>query len=427
MYEQAEPVRSPFSGAGSRQISGPPQPRPVQQSGSRGRVRHGNGASDKQREDQDTSSHTYEDAEEVKRYATSADHSYPGGASGSRGVCSFLRARRSCLVAGIAVLLSLSAVGLAPLTFSNKQELSQLLTTVDALKRDQDGIATKTHCADCPPLTVDALKRDQDALKRDLDNGRSPIATSEPRLQEKALPCPEGYTKWRGTCLKVFMTKKTFDQAAAACRADGGTLAMPRDAETNAFLISLHKSVSEAFWFGLHDQREEGRFEWMDGSALGPYSSWAPGQPDNYGGGKDCVLYSTQSFLKDKWFDYYCHLPFYFICQTAPELSTQTDSQLLQKDLNTLEEWQSKWLMQFNPEKCYIMHITNKRTPHATSYQFCGQALATTKIHPYLGVTLTSGLNYTLRNKTVCTVKMYEQAEPVRSPFSGPDSRQRRF
>ncbi|KAI8510225.1 DTW domain-containing protein 2 [Branchiostoma belcheri] len=81
-------------------------------------------------------------------------------------------------------------------------------------------------------------------------------------------------------------------------------------------------------------------------------------------------------------------------CLLYVELSTQTDSQLLEKDLNTLEEWQSKWLMQFNPEKCYIMHITNKRTPHATSYQFCGQALATTKIHPYLGVTLTSGLKW---------------------------------
>ncbi|XP_078658202.1 uncharacterized protein LOC144903689 [Branchiostoma floridae x Branchiostoma belcheri] len=121
MYEQAEPVRSPFSGPDSRKTSGPPQPRPVQQSGSHGRVRHGNGASDKQQEDQDTSSHTYENAEEVKRHATSADRAYPGGASGRRGVCSFLRARRSWLAAGIAVLLSLGAVGLAPLTFSNKQ------------------------------------------------------------------------------------------------------------------------------------------------------------------------------------------------------------------------------------------------------------------------------------------------------------------
>ncbi|XP_078684348.1 alpha-N-acetylgalactosamine-specific lectin-like [Branchiostoma floridae x Branchiostoma belcheri] len=194
--------------------------------------------------------------------------------------------------------------------------MRRLSTTVDALKRDQDDMRQL-------PTTVDALKRNQDALKRDLDKERSRTATLEQRLDEieKTLPpCPGGYTKWRGICYMAFNTRKTFDQAAAACLADGGTLAMPRDAETNTFLISLYKSVSEDwnFWFGLHDWREEGRFEWVDGSALGSYSSWAPGQPNNDPGDQDCVLYSTQSSLKDKWFDYDCHQRFYFICQTAP-------------------------------------------------------------------------------------------------------------
>ncbi|XP_078665176.1 uncharacterized protein LOC144907709 [Branchiostoma floridae x Branchiostoma belcheri] len=352
MYEQAEPVRSPFSGPDSRQTSGAPQPRPVPQSGSRERVRHGNGASDKQREDQDTSSHTYENAEEVKCHATSADRAYPGGASARRGVCSFLRARRSCVAAGIAVLLSLVAVGLAPLTFSNKQEISQLSTTVDALKRDQDGMSTTVDALkrdqdgmsttvdalkrdqDGMSTTVDALKRDQDgmsttvdALKRDLNNERSRTATLEQRLHEivnsKTLaPCPEGYTKWRGICYKFFYTRKTFDQAAAACRADSGTLAMPRDAETNAFLDSLHNSVSDSgnFWIGLHDQREEGKFEWMDWSALGSYNSWGKRQPNNDRGRReqDCVTYSVNPSHKDKWNDHYCDLRLYFICQTAP-------------------------------------------------------------------------------------------------------------
>ncbi|KAI8491516.1 hypothetical protein Bbelb_307160 [Branchiostoma belcheri] len=295
MYEQAEPVRSPFSGPDSPQPSGPPpQPRPVHQSGSRGRVRHGNGASDhdKQREDQDTSSHTYENAEEAKRYATSADGAYPGGPSGRRGVCSFLRARRSFVAAGIAVLLSLIAVGLAPLTFSNRQEILQL-------KRDQDGMSTAV-----------------DDLKRELDNERSRIATLEQRLHkiEKTLR----YTKWREICYKAFNTRKTFSDAAAACRADGGTLAMPRDAETNAFLITLYNSVctNGHFWFGLHDQGEEGRFEWVDGSALGPYSSWGDEEPSKYGGRYDCVLYSSSR--KDKWSDYPCHRTFPFICQATP-------------------------------------------------------------------------------------------------------------
>ncbi|KAI8502543.1 hypothetical protein Bbelb_192450 [Branchiostoma belcheri] len=193
-------------------------------------------------------------------YATISDRAYPGGASGRRGVCSFLRARRRYLAAGIAVLLSLVAVGLAPLTFSNKQEISQLSTT---LKRDLRQLATTF-----------------DALKRNLDNERN-----EPP------PWSSVFTRLRRLC--AFATRKTFDQAAEACRADGGTLAMPRDAETDAFLISLHDSVGDGFWFGLHDQCEEGRFEWLDGSVLGSYSPWGQKQPDNFGGNEDCVIYSS--------------------------------------------------------------------------------------------------------------------------------------
>ncbi|KAI8505930.1 Fibrinogen C domain-containing protein 1 [Branchiostoma belcheri] len=138
MYEQTQPVRIPRSGPGNRQTSGPPsQPPPVHQSGSRGRVRHGNGASDKLKEDQETSSHTYES---LKHHTTlrSADRTYPGGASDRRGLCSFIRSHRSCLAASIAVLLSLVSVGLVPLTFIYKQEVSQLSTTFDAMKRDLD-------------------------------------------------------------------------------------------------------------------------------------------------------------------------------------------------------------------------------------------------------------------------------------------------
>ncbi|XP_078657402.1 macrophage mannose receptor 1-like [Branchiostoma floridae x Branchiostoma belcheri] len=283
--------------------------------------------------------------------ATIPDGAYPGGVSGRRGVCSFLRARRSCPAAGIAVLLGLVAVGLAPLTFSNKQEISQLSTT---MKRDMHQLATTVNALKCDQgdmcklfAAVDALKLDLDnernrsatlehrlkddmstavdALKRDLDNERNRSATLEQRLLkieksfllkiEKSLLCPKGYTLWRGTCYKAFDTLKTFTEAAAACRADGGTLAIPRDAETDAFLISLYKSVHEdcSFWFGLHYQQKEERFEWVDGSALGPYRSWAPGEPDKFPDGEDCVFYTTSQ----KWNDHKCHHRFSFICQNT--------------------------------------------------------------------------------------------------------------
>ncbi|KAI8516818.1 hypothetical protein Bbelb_053990 [Branchiostoma belcheri] len=245
------------------------------------------------------------------KHAGMPDRAYPG-------FYSFLRARRSCLAAGIAVLVSL---GLAPLTFSNKEEISQLSTTI---KRAQDHIHQLAN-------VVDALKRDQDnmlqlsttvdAFKRDLDNERTRTAALEKRLHKigKAASCPEGYTLWRGIYYKAFNSRKNFNDAAAACREDGGTLAMPRDAETNAFLVSLYKSVQDgrSFWIGLHDQREEGRFEWVDGSALGSYNSWGTEEPNNNLDGEDCVSYS-EFHSENIWNDGDCNLLINFICQTAP-------------------------------------------------------------------------------------------------------------
>ncbi|XP_066275464.1 C-type lectin domain family 3 member A-like [Branchiostoma lanceolatum] len=194
----------------------------------------------------------------------------------------------------------------------DQDDMRQLSTTVDALKRDQDNMYQL-------PTTVDALKRDYDvmsttvdALKLDLEKERSRTAALEQRLNEM------NYTMWHEICYKASNTRKTFSEAAASCREDGGTLAMPRDAETNAFLISLYKSVSyrSAYWFGLHDRREEGSFEWVDGSALGMYNSWHPGQPDNNKGNEDCVHYWNGH--EDKWNDISCHVSHHFLCQAVP-------------------------------------------------------------------------------------------------------------
>eukprot|EP00058_Branchiostoma_floridae_P013879 XP_002599367.1 hypothetical protein BRAFLDRAFT_200104 [Branchiostoma floridae] len=131
--------------------------------------------------------------------------------------------------------------------------------------------------------------------------------------------CPNGYTMWHAICYKAFHTPKTYSGANATCGEDGGTLAMPRDAGIDAFLISLHNAVNDKApcWFGLHDRREEGSFEWVDGSALGTYSSWAPGEPNNLFGKEDCVMYSNPT-LGDRWNDAACGHWFPYICQAVP-------------------------------------------------------------------------------------------------------------
>ncbi|XP_019623048.1 PREDICTED: C-type lectin domain family 4 member M-like [Branchiostoma belcheri] len=133
--------------------------------------------------------------------------------------------------------------------------------------------------------------------------------------------CPDGYKMYREVCYKVFDTYKTFSQSAETCRADGGTLAMPRDAGINAFLYSLTTELgsNDDFWVGLHDQGQEGQWMWLDGTALGApggdggnYSAWAADQPNSFTGEEDCALLHTG------WYDHNCQSAEGFICQVMP-------------------------------------------------------------------------------------------------------------
>ena len=44
-------------------------------------------------------------------------------------------------------------------------------------------------------------------------------------------------------------------------------------------------------------------------------------------------------------------------------MNNQSGSELLQNGLTKLENWEKTWQMQFNPEKCYVIHISKKKNP----------------------------------------------------------------
>ena len=50
--------------------------------------------------------------------------------------------------------------------------------------------------------------------------------------------------------------------------------------------------------------------------------------------------------------------------------------------------------MQFNPSKCYVMHMSLARNPHHHDYTLCNQKLQVVSSHPYLGVHLQDDLGW---------------------------------
>ncbi|XP_078687051.1 sushi, von Willebrand factor type A, EGF and pentraxin domain-containing protein 1-like [Branchiostoma floridae x Branchiostoma belcheri] len=139
--------------------------------------------------------------------------------------------------------------------------------------------------------------------------------------------CPSGYEshQYSRSCYKAFNQESGYSNAKATCSSDGGTLAMPRDAVTNTFLINLKNAVdgNADFIFGLTDIQQEGRWEWEDDVALGGFSSWGPGQPSNRNN-EDCVEYVSANYrdasFRNKWNVISCS--YYpnnkFICQVPP-------------------------------------------------------------------------------------------------------------
>ena len=55
-------------------------------------------------------------------------------------------------------------------------------------------------------------------------------------------------------------------------------------------------------------------------------------------------------------------------------------------DLDMLQEWERKWLMEFHPSKCQVIHISNKRKPILQSYNVHDHTLEEVNLARYFGV-----------------------------------------
>ena len=102
-------------------------------------------------------------------------------------------------------------------------------------------------------------------------------------------------------------------------------------------------------------------------------------------------------------------------------ISSMSDAQKLQNDLDKLASWENKWDMSFHPQKCNVLSITNNRSIIHYPYILHGNLLEHVDKAKYLGVTLQSNFKWdahinNITNKAYSTLGFLRRNLKINSP-----------
>ena len=80
------------------------------------------------------------------------------------------------------------------------------------------------------------------------------------------------------------------------------------------------------------------------------------------------------------------HASFLMTVSCIDVSTPQQNANALQEGLDNLQQWEKDWQMKFNPDKCGVIRIINKRKVVDSAYTIHGQTLRCTEKAKYLGV-----------------------------------------
>ncbi|CAI5648884.1 unnamed protein product [Oreochromis niloticus] len=130
--------------------------------------------------------------------------------------------------------------------------------------------------------------------------------------------CPPGWTWFGGRCFIFNSSMKIWTDAESSCETLGGHLASFHSTAEYTFIRKLIYTAAGSYtaaWVGGNDRETETVWMWSDGSKFN-FRNWARGQPDNYGGGEDCMMINFRG--QDHVSDAGCQRTYSFVCVRDP-------------------------------------------------------------------------------------------------------------
>nr|XP_027211117.1 type-2 ice-structuring protein-like [Penaeus vannamei] len=123
--------------------------------------------------------------------------------------------------------------------------------------------------------------------------------------------CPPPFAKVGDECFHLSEDKRSWNDARRRCRGMGGDLAVPSDVRAlDTFVFA--RVEGPGVWIGGTDQDNEGVWNYLNGDAI-KAQDWSGNQPDNYGGGEDCL--EIRSYFNPPVNDYICSVEQHFVCE----------------------------------------------------------------------------------------------------------------
>ncbi|XP_035692613.1 perlucin-like protein [Branchiostoma floridae] len=131
-------------------------------------------------------------------------------------------------------------------------------------------------------------------------------------VETENLDCPPDTVPYSNSCYILMDQPTDYMTARKICESGGGYLVVVKDEAEHQFLIG-HLNSTVDIWIGLDDISNEGTFMYNDGSPLGAFTKWAPGEPNDGAGDQDCVHLWPLAGMA--WDDTICTKGKLFVCE----------------------------------------------------------------------------------------------------------------